>query len=397
MATAINNQEVQSHLHPKPSWEVEDHPTPKGREEVWRFSPVKLLGSLFEDAPSDGQLKIETQLPDQVELVEQDLATGQELAIEAPIDRAAALAVKLAKHTKVLTIADDAQLSEPVVLNLTGTGADAPVFQHLVIKVGVGAKADITIRHQGLAKLSAKVDLIVGDNAQVNFINLQDWDAQSLHAEQISILVGKDAKVKTVQASLGGRVTRVVERASYAGPGGELEQYGVYFVNGAQHIEHRVFVDHNQPNTVSNVDYRGALQCEGARSVWVGDVLIRPQAIGINTYESNKNLLLTDGCQADSVPNLEIETGDIAGAGHSSSTGRFDDLQLFYLLSRGISMDEAKRLIVQGFFNEIIKQIGVEEIEQRLHAALNDQLVSAAAMTAGNDALASHKASEGAK
>ena len=135
-----------------------------------------------------------------------------------------------------------------------------------------------------------------------------------------------------------------------------------------------MFVDHNAPHTKSNVDYRGALQGRGAHSVWVGDVLIRKVAEGITTYESNKNLVLTDGCRADSVPNLEIETGEIAGAGHASTTGRFDDEQLFYLRSRGISEAEARRLVVHGFFADIIRKVGVPEVEERLLAAVEAEL-----------------------
>ncbi|HRA07166.1 MAG TPA: SufD family Fe-S cluster assembly protein, partial [Propionicimonas sp.] len=138
--------------------------------------------------------------------------------------------------------------------------------------------------------------------------------------------------------------------------------------------EHRLFVDHNAPHTRSHVDYRGALQGQGAHSVWVGDVLIRKVAEGISTYETNKNLVLTDGCRADSVPNLEIETGEIEGAGHSSTTGRFDDEQLFYLRSRGIPEDEARRLVVHGFFADIIRRIGVPEVESRLLATVEKEL-----------------------
>jgi Fe-S cluster assembly protein SufD len=190
----------------------------------------------------------------------------------------------------------------------------------------------------------------------------------------VGLKIGRDARVRTVTASLGGDLVRLTETTEYDGPGGELEQFGLYFVNAGQHIEHRLFVDHNEPHTRSRVDYRGALQGQGAHSVWVGDVLIRKVAEGINTYESNKNLVLTDGCRADSVPNLEIETGEIEGAGHSSTTGRFDDEQLFYLRSRGIPEDEARRLVVHGFFADIIRRIGVPEVEKRLLVAVEKEL-----------------------
>jgi hypothetical protein len=195
-----------------------------------------------------------------------------------------------------------------------------------------------------------------------------------VHAGQVAVRVGRDAQVRTLSATLGGDLVRLVETAEYAGPGGELEQFGLYFADAGQHLEHRLFVDHNAPHTKSNVDYRGALQGFGAHSVWVGDVLIRKVAEGITTYESNRNLVLTDGCRADSVPNLEIETGQIEGAGHASATGRFDDEQLFYLRSRGIPETEARRLVVHGFFADVIRRVGVPEIEQRLLAAVEAEL-----------------------
>ena len=120
--------------------------------------------------------------------------------------------------------------------------------------------------------------------------------------------------------------------------------------------------------------YKGALQGEGAHAVWVGNVLIRKEAEGIETYEENRNLVLTDGCQADSVPNLEIETGEIEGAGHASATGRFDDEQLFYLRSRGVSDEEARRLVLHGFFQDLIRKIGLPELEEKLTAAVEDEL-----------------------
>src|SRR5690606_23792102 len=147
----------------------------------------------------------------------------------------------------------------------------------------------------------------------------------------------------------------------------------------AQHIEHRLFVDHNAPTTRSREDYRGALQGEGAHSVWVGDVLIRKVAEGIDTYESNRNLLLTDGCRADSVPNLEIETGEIQGAGHASATGRFDDEQVFYLMSRGIPEPEARKLVVRGFFAELVQRLPVPELAERLEQAVEERLARAEA------------------
>ncbi|MGZ5402995.1 MAG: SufB/SufD family protein, partial [Aeromicrobium sp.] len=211
---------------------------------------------------------------------------------------------------------------------------------------------------------------------------IQDWDDDAVHVAHHHGNVGRDATYKHVAVSLGGNLVRINSSVDYAGPGGEAEMLGVYFADAGQHIEHRLFVDHNAPKTKSNVEYKGALQGKGAHAVWIGDVLIRKVAEGIETFESNDNLVLTDGCRADSVPNLEIETGEIEGAGHSSTTGRFDDEHLFYLQSRGIEESEARNLVVHGFFNAIIRRIGVEQIEARLMSAVEGELAKNSDLTA---------------
>jgi Fe-S cluster assembly protein SufD len=283
-----------------------------------------------------------------------------------------ALAAARSGGAQVIEVPANAELTEPVSITLSGTGQH--VWGHLVFSIGAHSSSTILLRHEGSASYATKVDVLVGDGARVNFVSIQDWDDDAVHGGHHSVLVGRDAQVRTVTVSLGGKVVRLAETAKFAGPGGSLEQFGLYFVDAGQHIEHRLFVDHNAPHTHSNVDYRGALQGEGARSVWIGDVLIRKVAENISTYESNKNLVLTDGCRADSVPNLEIETGEIEGAGHSSTTGRFDDEQLFYLRSRGISEAEARRLVVRGFFADIIRRIGVPEVEEHMMGAVEREL-----------------------
>jgi Fe-S cluster assembly protein SufD len=177
-----------------------------------------------------------------------------------------------------------------------------------------------------------------------------------------------------VVVSLSGSIVRINTNSHLSGEGSDVELLGVYFADAGQHLEQQVFVNHDAPRSKSRVSYRGALQGENARAVWIGDVLIRPTAPGTDSYEENRNLLLTEGTRADSVPNLEIETGDIAGAGHASASGRFDDEQLFYLQSRGIPEDEARRLVVRAFLSAIIQRIGVPEVQEQLEFAIEAEL-----------------------
>jgi Fe-S cluster assembly protein SufD len=367
-------ESVASHLHPVPSYDLDRHPKPTGLEEVWRFTPLKRLRGLLDGEPSDGHLKWDADIPAGVTVREITGEQAAELGEMRPTDRPAALAVANAGGAVLVDIADEAVLTEPLLIRLSGTSADDLVWGHVVVRVGAFAKAVVVFEHSGSARYAADTSVLVGDNADLELVCVQLWDDDAVHLGQVGVRVGRDARVRSFQASLGGDLVRIVENVEYDAPGGEVEMYGLYFVDAAQHIEHRLFVDHNQPHTKSHAVYKGGLQGKGAHSVWVGDVLIRKVAEGIETFETNRNLVLTDGCRADSVPNLEIETGEIVGAGHASATGRFDDEQLFYLQSRGITEDEARRLVVHGFFADIIKKIGVPELEARLMSSVELEL-----------------------
>jgi Fe-S cluster assembly protein SufD len=188
--------------------------------------------------------------------------------------------------------------------------------------------------------------------------------------------LGKDARLQHAAVTLGGSVVRLSPSVRYAGPGGDAELLGAYFADAGQHLEHRLFVDHAQPHCRSRVDYKGALQGDGARTVWIGDVLIQAEAIGTDTYERNRNLLLTEGARADSVPNLEILTGEVVGAGHASTSGKLEDHHLFYLMARGIPLAEARRLVIRGFFAELIARIGVPDLRDRIADSIEAELAT---------------------
>lgn len=355
------------------SFDVADFPVPNGREEEWRFSPVRMISDFFTDAATQARLKIDSDVPEGLNVEEITLDAAQELGILEPEDRAAAVAANRAPTVTHYSVPADTELDRAAVIHADGTGTELG-HGHVVISVGANAKATIVIEHEGLARYSELVSLVIGDGADVTFVSLQLWDDGSQHMGQHDAIVGKDAKFKHIHVTLGGDIVRLNTNVRYSAPGGEAELLGLYFADAGQHLEHRTYIDHNSEKATSNVHYKGALQGKDARSVWIGDVLIRPEALGIDTYELNRNLILSDGARADSVPNLEIETGDIAGAGHASSTGRFDEEHLFYLMSRGIPEDIARQLVVRGFFNEVIQKIKVPEIEEVLNERIEDEL-----------------------
>jgi Fe-S cluster assembly protein SufD len=347
---------------------------PSGREEEWRFTPMRRVRPLLDGAPSDADLTWTTDLPGGVELTSVEADDPLLKGLPEPVDFLAAQTRQRSGGAVVVRVPAEAQLDRPVTLGLSGTGGDDVVWGQLVVEVGAFAKATVVLDHSGLAKYSGGVAVVVGDSAQVRLVSVQDWAPGALHAGQFDAIVGRDATFTQVVVTLGGDLVRLVSNVQYAGPGGDAELFGVYFADETQHQEHRLWVDHAVPNCRSNVLYKGALQGEDAHTVWIGDVRIRPTATGTDTYELNRNLVLTDGARADSVPNLEIETGEIVGAGHASATGRFDDEQLFYLCSRGIDAETARRLVVRGFFADVVQHIGVDALQDRLMGTIEKRL-----------------------
>lgn len=376
VADALEMSRVDSHLHPQGSFDLADHAVPTGREEIWRFTPLKRLRGLHADAVLGGTgVGAEFDGPDEVvvELLEAgDAKLGSSGFV--PTDRVAARVWHEAGRRFAVTIPAEAELDRPVELTITGKGVEDPSATHAVITAGAHSRGTVIVRFQGSATLADNVEIVVGDGAQLTYVTVQDWADDAVHHSTQHARVGRDASLKHVAVTFGGDLVRHDATATYDGPGGSVEMLGLYFADDGQHIEHRLFVDHNEPKTRSNVVYKGALQGQGAHTVWIGNVLIRKEAEGIETYEENRNLVLTDGCQADSVPNLEIETGEIEGAGHASATARFDDEQLFYLRSRGVPEQEAQRLVVHGFFNDLIRKIGVDSLQDQLLSTVEAEL-----------------------
>jgi Fe-S cluster assembly protein SufD len=347
---------------------------PTGREEEWRFTPMRRIRPLLDGAPSAHRPEWDADLPEGVELTSVEADDPLLKGLPEPVDRLAALTRVNAEGATVVRVAADAQLDRPVNLRLAGSGADDVVWGQLVVEVGAFAAATIVLDHTGVGCYSGGVAVLVGDGAQVRLVSVQDWAPGAVHGGQYDAVVGRDASFTQVVVTLGGDLVRLVSNVQYAGPGGSADLFGVYFADETQHQEHRLWVDHAVPNCRSNVKYKGALQGEDAHTVWIGDVRIRPAATGTDTYELNRNLVLTDGARADSVPNLEIETGEIVGAGHASATGRFDDEQLFYLCSRGIDAETARRLVVRGFFADVVQRIALPELQDRLMHTIEQRL-----------------------
>jgi Fe-S cluster assembly protein SufD len=354
----------------------DDFAVPTGREETWRFTPLRKLRPLFQPFASADSFGFETELPDgvTVTIVGRDHPLFGTAVV--PADRVSALAAANVERVVLVSIAPNAVIQAPITLR--SLGKPGLNYGHLIIEAGVFSAATIVMDHVGLTTVAANVEVIARDGADLTLVSVQDWDPGTIHLAAHGANVHRDAHYKHISVNLGGEIVRINASVRFAGPGASAELHGLSFAGNNQHQESRLYIDHGVANCTSNVVYKSVLDGDSARTVWIGDVRIRPAAVGTNTYELNRNLLLTDGARADSVPNLEIETGEIAGAGHASATGRFDDLQLFYLQARGIPEDEARRLVVRGFFAEVINQIKVADLHDRLMATIDARLGGAA-------------------
>jgi Fe-S cluster assembly protein SufD len=354
------------------STKLEDFAEISTREEQWRYIGSDELGGLDKSGLEEFSGDITATTADGVET--SWIESNHKLFGSAgtPEDRVSAAGWEAAKAAYLVSVPANTP-PEPTSIEIKSLVAD-PSALHVIVHAAKGSNSTVVLEHRGDAVLSENIEIIVEDEANLTLVSIQEWNAKSIHSSSQFARLGRNSKFKHVVVSLGGAVVRVTPSAYFDAPGGDVALFGLYFADAGQYLEHRIFVDHSQPNCKSRVTYKGALQGQKAHTVWVGDVLIRAEAEGTDTYELNRNLLLTDGARADSVPNLEIETGQIQGAGHASASGRFDDEQLFYLQARGIDELEARRLVVRGFLMEVVQQIGIAELEDRLAQAIEDEL-----------------------
>ena len=354
------------------SFDPADFGAPTGREVNWKHTPIARLGVVLTDEDTTSADAVAYDLSAAAALVVP--SSGHDAPVRGEFFRPEDLPAALAwQHSPdALHLRVDGELSEPVRIDVTGRGGHAQA--HIVVEAMPHAKGTVLLYHSGTADYAQNVEIIARDGSNLTVISVQRWDDDAVHVASHQARVDRDATLTHLVVSFGGGVVRVNPSVELSGAGSEGKLYGLSFADAGQHLESQVYLHHKGAHTTGDVLYKGALQGSSARSVWIGDVLIGPDAVGTDSYEANRNLVLTDGARADSIPNLEIQTGEIQGAGHASATGRFDDEQLFYLQARGIAEDEARRLVVLGFLSEIVQKVGIPALEEELTAAIEAEL-----------------------
>ena len=354
------------------STDPSEFPEVLGFELEWKLTPLKVVAPLLNDRLDGSGYEYSSTPVDGVSVEWVERTDARIGTTGRPEEKASANAWHSFEKALAVTIGGDEHVDVTVTRSSLGSGARAA---HTIIEARPNSVSTVVLQNTGSALLSENVEIIVGDGAKLTLVTVQEWDEDAIHLASHFATVGRDARFRHIAVSLGGKVIRLNPSTHLIAAGGDAELFGLYFADAGQHIEQRVYVEHVAEHTKSRVNYKGALNGEGARTVWVGDVLIGPKAAGTDTYEQNRNLVLSEGTRADSVPNLEIETGDILGAGHASATGRFDDEQLFYLQARGITEREARRLVVLGFLSEIVQKVDAGELQDRLKLAIEAELL----------------------
>jgi Fe-S cluster assembly protein SufD len=254
-------------------------------------------------------------------------------------------------------VPDEVELADPIAITMHATQPGVAV-PRILVTVGRNAKAVVYIDHTGDAEQTVveAIEVVVGEGATAHVVSAQDWGPGVDHLGVHTGLVHQNGDYRHLEASLGGRTVYVRPDLRLDHPGGNGELLGVYFCDEGQQIEHRSLIHHNASHTTSDLVYKGALQGD-SRATFFGNIRIEPHAKATASDQTNRNLILTDKARADSIPFLEIENSDVVRCGHHSSVGQVDELQLFYLQSRGISREEAARMLVFGFLAEVTDRI----------------------------------------
>lgn len=264
-------------------------------------------------------------------------------------------------------VPDDVELDTPLGISIQVTDPGAHLPRVLVV-AGRHARCKIFLEHVSAeladpATVDEVAEVVLLDGANVDLVTIQDWRGRVGHMAVQAVALHRDAEMRHLTVTIGGETVRMRPEVRLVGPGSRIEPLGVYLTNEGQHFEHHPYIEHIAGHATSEVLYKGALQGR-SRTVFRGHIYVHKDAVGTDTDETNKSLILTDGAKADATPFLEIECADVT-AGHGAATGQIDESQLFYLRSRGIDMEQAVRMIVFGFFAEVLDRIDLPDVKRR--------------------------------
>src|SRR5215471_7790213 len=376
-------------------------PLPTTRDEAWRFTDLK--GFDPDSFGHDRGLTPATAPAPMLDLAVSGSAAVTETAIEierapdgitfAPLvdhprlhelvgwdEKFAAHNAALWEHGLLVVVPRDTVLDEPLYVRIANAADGGSLFWRLLVVAEEGARftliEEYASAHPEVAGYSnAVVELFVEEGAKLEYVSLQNLSTETWHFATHHARVGRDAELDWVAGGFGSKKGKIRIQNDLAGEGATSRVTGCYFADGVQHLDYDTFQEHMAPHTTSDFAFKGALR-DTATTVWRGMIRVEPDAQKTNAYQENRNLLLSDRAHADSIPGLEILANDVRCT-HGATLGRVDREQLFYLMARGMPRSVAERLIVRGFFQDILDRIELEPVRETVAAALEARIPQA--------------------
>jgi Fe-S cluster assembly protein SufD len=314
-------------------------------------------GVTFEPLPADFEARI---VPEDDKLALHNLASWQ--------------------HGLLVRVPRGVELEKPLYVQVRSTTDGAALHWRMVVEAEEGARFTLiedlaSTAPDTSAYTNAVVELFVAPNAKIEYVSLQNLSSETWHFGRHRARLERDAELDLVLGGFGSKKGKVWVENDLVGRGATSRVTGAYFADGSQHLDYDTFQEHAAPNTESDFAFKGALR-ETATAVWRGMIRVEPDAQQTNAYQENRNLLLSDKAHADSIPGLEILANDVRCT-HGATLGRIDREQLFYLMARGLSRAEAERLIVRGFFQDVLDRIELLPVREALGAALEARIPEA--------------------
>ncbi|MBA2536253.1 MAG: Fe-S cluster assembly protein SufD [Actinobacteria bacterium] len=268
-------------------------------------------------------------------------------------------------------------LEKPIYVRITNAGEGGALFWRLLVVAEPEARFTLIEEYasdssDAAGYSNAVAELFVGQGAKLEYVSIQNLSRETWHFASHHARVERDAELDWVAGGFGSKKGKTRIQNDLAGPGATSRVTGAYFADGEQHLDYDTFQEHIAPSTTSDFAFKGALR-DSARAVWRGMIRVEPDAQKTNAYQENRNLLLSESAHADSIPGLEILANDVRCT-HGATIGQVDREQLFYLMARGLSRAEAERLIVRGFFADILDRIELEPVREALGAVLEARI-----------------------
>ncbi len=308
------------------------------------------------------------------DLVQQHLAT---LALPATFNKFAALNAALWSGGVFVYLPRGLRVEEPIRIARYISEGGVAVLPRTLIVAEEGSQLGYVEEFMSPdftepALSCGAVEVIAGNSANVQYVALQSWGEGVRHIATQRTIAGRDANLDTLVVNLGGTVARVDMAASLEGPGARSDMLGLYFAQNHQHFDHNTRQDHKVPHATSDLLYKGALY-DKSRAVFRGIIKVFPKAQRTDAYQTNRNLLLSNRAEATSLPNLEIEADDVR-CSHAATVGHLDKEELFYIMTRGVSRREAERLVVFGFFGEVLDRLPMPRVVEELRSAIAERI-----------------------